>query len=150
MKYSKATDYALHTMVYLAALSPGKVIGVKPLAEVQKISPTYLSKILTKLAKAGFIDSTPGVNGGYKLIRSGTDISFLNVIHAIEGPASLFHCGLEHGSSGVGRDNCLIQAVMNEAEQEMERYLTKQTITALAEKMDKGIVAFVLGEARER
>ncbi|MBU7594468.1 Rrf2 family transcriptional regulator [Metabacillus halosaccharovorans] len=32
MKYSKATNYALHTIVYLALLPSGKTIGVKHLA----------------------------------------------------------------------------------------------------------------------
>ncbi|GAE93516.1 Rrf2 family transcriptional regulator [Gracilibacillus boraciitolerans JCM 21714] len=38
--------------------------GVQELAELQHLSPTYLSKILTKLAKAGLIESTPGAKGG--------------------------------------------------------------------------------------
>lgn len=65
MRYSNATNYALHTMVHLI-LQPGdsSVGGVQELAELQHLSPTYLSKILTKLAKAGLIESTPGAKGG--------------------------------------------------------------------------------------
>ena len=33
MKYSKATDYALHTMLFLTAATPQKPIGVQQLAE---------------------------------------------------------------------------------------------------------------------
>lgn len=61
MKYSKATNYALHSMVHLAMESTSGAVRVEDLAKRQKISPTYLSKILTKLAKAGLIASTPGV-----------------------------------------------------------------------------------------
>lgn len=63
MKYSKATNYALHTMVFLTLAPKGKAIGVEPLAKMQELSPTYLSKILTKLVKAGLIESTPGAKG---------------------------------------------------------------------------------------
>ena len=44
-------------------------MSVESLAEMQKLSPTYLSKILTKLVKAGLIESNPGVNGGYRISK---------------------------------------------------------------------------------
>ena len=69
MKYSKATNYALHTMVFLTRNPKGKSMSVESLAEIQKLSPTYLSKILTKLVKAGLIESNPCVNGGYRISK---------------------------------------------------------------------------------
>ncbi|KKI92909.1 Rrf2 family transcriptional regulator [Bacillus sp. SA1-12] len=138
MKYSKATNYALHTIVYLALLPTGKTIGVKSLAEVQKVSPTYLSKVLTKLVKSGFIESGTGVNGGYKLIKDPKNITFLDVIHAIEGTTSLFHCSLDN--SVHDRENCLIEKEMNEAEQKMEDYLRLKTIEHVIQKIGKEMV----------
>ncbi|MCM3628299.1 RrF2 family transcriptional regulator [Paenibacillus glycanilyticus] len=129
MKYSKATNYALHTMLFLAAAAPDKPVGVQVLAEKQDVSPTYLSKILTKLAKAGMIESASGANGGYRLMRNWEKISFLDIIHAIEGTASLFHCSLNHGS------DCPIQQVVLSAEQKMEDHLRSQTIADLAKSM---------------
>src|SRR5690348_13347440 len=126
MKYSQATNYALHTMMYFVALPLGKTIGVQQLAELQELSPTYLSKILTRLVKAGMIESTPGVKGGYKLTRNKEDISFLDVIHAIEGTASLFHC-----DDGKDHQGCLIQNVMTQAEQQMETYLKERKLVEL-------------------
>jgi DNA-binding transcriptional regulator YhcF (GntR family) len=49
-------------MVYLLLIPDGKSIGVRPLAEFLRVSPTYLSKILTKLVKAGIVESATGVN----------------------------------------------------------------------------------------
>ncbi|MFS0728074.1 RrF2 family transcriptional regulator [Paenibacillus sp. 1P07SE] len=129
MKYSKATNYALHTMLHLVASSPDKPIGVQKLAEAQGVSPTYLSKILTKLVKAGLIESASGANGGYRLLRRSADINFLDVIHAIEGTASLFDCTLDHPST------CLIQQVMIEAEERMEQHLREKKLSDLAESM---------------
>ena len=126
MKYSQATNYALHTMLYLVALPLGTTIGVQQLAALQGLSPTYLSKILTKLVKAGMIESTPGINGGYKLTRNKADLSFLEVIQAIEGTASLFHC-----DDGEDHQGCLIQGVMTQAEQQMEAYLKERKLVEL-------------------
>lgn len=126
MKYSQATNYALHTMLYMVALPSGTTVGVQQLAELQGLSPTYLSKILTRLVKAGMIESTPGINGGYKLTRNKADLSFLEVIHAIEGTASLFHC-----DDGEDHHGCLIQGVMANAEQQMEAYLKERKLVEL-------------------
>lgn len=131
MKYSQATNYALHTMLHLAVLPTDSNISVQQLAESQKLSPTYLSKILTKLVKAGLIESTPGSGGGYRLLKEKAAISFLDVIHAIEGTASLFHCETTSAHQG-----CLIQKVMTTAEQQMEAYLQSQTLAELAEQID--------------
>ncbi|GGH73158.1 Rrf2 family protein [Pullulanibacillus pueri] len=134
MKYSKATNYALHTMVYLTLAPKGKSVGVEQLAKIQDLSPTYLSKILTKLVKAGLIESTPGVKGGYSIVKHAGDISFLDVIHAIEGKTSLFSCSLEHEDDDSGE--CLIENVMIEAERNMMDQLGKKYIKDIAEQIE--------------
>ncbi|CAG7636821.1 RrF2 family transcriptional regulator [Paenibacillus allorhizosphaerae] len=128
MRFSKATNYALHTMLMLVDASTVKPVGVQQLAESQGVSPTYLSKILTRLVKAGMIESVSGVNGGYRLSRTKDDITFLDIIHAIEGTASLFECDFVHGTE------CSIQAVMKEAEEKMERHLQQTKLADLAQK----------------
>lgn len=76
MKYSKATNYALHSMVHLAMESDREAVRVEDFASRQHLSPSYLSRILTKLSKAGLITSTPGVNGGYQLLGSPDSCTF--------------------------------------------------------------------------
>ena len=126
MKFSRGTNYALHTMLQLAQSStPNKPIGVQQLAEQQDVSPTYLSKILTKLVKEGMVSSVSGVKGGYSLPYNWESISFLEIIQAIEGKASLFDCHFGHGPG------CPIEQVMVEAEEKMEEQLKKMTIADL-------------------
>lgn len=131
MKYSKATNYALHTMVYLVTLPEESMIGVQSLADMQKLSPTYLSKILTKLAKGGLIESTTGVNGGYKVSKPKDNISFLDVIKAIEGDSSLFSCSMNHN------EGCMIENVMTEAEQNMKDELDHKLLIDIAYKIQQ-------------
>lgn len=129
MKYSQATDYALHAMLYMVTVASDKPAGVQLLAEKLGVSQTYLSKMMTKLVKAGLIQSAPGANGGYRLRRKSEEISFLDIIHAIEGTASFFECSLDHGSE------CLIQQVVIDAERQMEQYLENTKIADLAKTM---------------
>ncbi len=129
MKYSKATNYALHTMLFLAMDTQNKLVSVQDLAERQKVSPTYLSKILTKLAKEGMVNSSSGVNGGYSLSQNWEDVSFLDIIHAIEGKSSLFDCCLDSPSE------CAIKKIMLSAEKKMEDELKNQKISDLVKKI---------------
>jgi len=128
MKYSKATNYALHTMLFLAMETPNKPVGVQQLAERQNVSPTYLSKILTTLVKEGMINSVSGANGGYTLSKNWEDISFLDVKHAIEGKSSLFD-GCLHSDP-----ECVIKDVMLSAEEKLEKELRNKKISDLVKK----------------
>lgn len=122
MKYSKATDYALHTMLMLANEDGNSPINVTDLAEMQKISPTYLSKILTKLSKANLIKAYSGANGGYSIISDWNSISFLDIIRAIEGNQSIFECYVHDDP------NCGIKKIMYDAETKLEEELASKTL----------------------
>lgn len=126
MKYTKATNYALHTMVYMIQHAQSEKISVHTLAQHFNVSVTYLSKILTQLVKAGLIESTSGVKGGYVLRKRLEDISFMDVIRATEGTGALFQCGVQQESE------CLIHNVMAEAENVMESYLEKKKLYEIA------------------
>lgn len=127
MRYSNATNYALHTMVHLMLQPRGSSVGVQELAENQHLSPTYLSKILTKLTKAGLIESTPGAKGGYKISRTKHEISFLDVINAIEGDTSLFDCSIHH-------EGCLIENIMRQAEENMKGELESKLLNDIVKE----------------
>ena len=117
MKYTKATNYALHIMAYMIKYDKNDNLSLQSLAKHLNISATYLSKILTQLVKADIIQSTPGVNGGYTLRKKKEDISFMDVISATEGTGALFTCDLQED------EKCHIYKVMAEAENVMETYL---------------------------
>ncbi len=122
MKYTKATNYALHIMAYLIKQEGKENLSLILLANHMNIPSTYLSKILTQLVKADLVQSTPGVNGGYSLRKSKSEISFYDVIQAIEGSGALFTC--EMGENNT----CKIENVMREAEDKMVKHLKEKLI----------------------
>lgn len=134
MKFSKATNYALHTMVHLAMEPTSEAVKVEELANRQMLSPTYLSKILTKLSRAGLIMSTPGVKGGYRLLRAPEDCTFLDVTKAIEGQESLLNCTMSH--DGKWNKNCLIERAMSDVEDKMKEELSHKTIAGIVKQAE--------------
>lgn len=125
MKYSKATDYALHSMMFLAKQDSEHPMSVIELAALQNISPSYLSKILTKLSKERLINAISGANGGYSLRKNWQTISILEIVHAIEGRQSLFECYVHEDPA------CTIKKIMLSAEEKMEAELAATTLLDL-------------------
>jgi len=121
VKYTKATNYALHIMAFMISQDGKENMSLQPLAKHLEMSPTYLSKILTQLVKADLIQSTPGVNGGYSLRKKREAITFFDVVQAIEGSGALFTCEMNE-------EKCNLQKVMRDAEQRLEGYLQSKTI----------------------
>ncbi len=148
MQFSVGVEYALHSLFYMVELPSGKVIGIKELATFQGISETYLSKVFTKLRKGGIVRSMPGVNGGYELARSPEEISFWDIVEAVEGSSHLFQCAeirqnnilLDKSSlpSSYTQCPCLIKVVMLEAEDQMRKYLDNKSLAWLQKEVYKG------------
>lgn len=124
MQFSVGVEYAFHSLFYMVDLPKGKTIGIKQIAELNEISVTYLSKVFTKLSKSGIVRSIPGVKGGYELARPSEDISFWDVIEAVEGSSFFFQCAeirkknifVDDPSVFTDKCPCLIKTVINEAE----------------------------------
>lgn len=131
MKYTKATNYALHIMAYILKQDRSENLSLQPLASHMEMSPTYLSKILTQLVKADLIQSAPGMNGGYSLRRNKEEISFFDVIQAIEGSGALFTCEMNDQS------DCMLEKVMREAENKMVAYLKEKKLCEVVSENSK-------------
>jgi Rrf2 family protein len=146
MQFSIGVEYALHCLLYMVDIPSGKPIGIKDLATYQGVSETYLSKVYTKLRKSGIIKSIPGVNGGYALARNPENITFWDVVEAIEGSSPLFQCAeIRQNELLLDKNNlpdthtkcpCLIKVVMWEAEEQMRQYLRNKTLAWLREQVN--------------
>ena len=73
------------------------------------------------------IESTSGVKGGYTLSKKRDQISFMDVINAIEENGALFKCEFQES-------RCLILQVMFEAESRMVKYLQEKKLYEIAKK----------------
>lgn len=145
MQLSQGVEYAFHSLFYMIDMPVGTTIGIKELAELNKLSETYLSKIFTKLRKAGIVRSIQGVKGGYELAGRPENISFWDIVEAIEGPSYMFQCAeirqnniLNGGSEDCGCSKpCLIKVVMHEAEEQMRLYLSGKSLAWLKDEVYK-------------
>jgi Rrf2 family protein len=85
MRVSAKIDYAVRGGAELAAAGEGPVKGER-IAHAREIPLKFLENILLDIKHAGLVQSQRGVEGGYWLARSPDEISFADVIRAVEGP----------------------------------------------------------------
>jgi len=89
---SQKTRYALRSLLFLAEKSTASPIQLAAIAATQRIPPKYLELIMLDLKKAGLVTSQRGPRGGYVLTRPAGEISFGQIVRAMEGPIALVSC----------------------------------------------------------
>ena len=92
MLYSRSAEYALRAVVHLAALAPGECALVKTIAAETGIPSHFLAKILQELARDGFLKSSKGPGGGFRLGQSADEISMLRIVEAVDGAGRFERC----------------------------------------------------------
>jgi len=89
---AQKTRYALRSLLYIAEDTAGAPVQLARIAETQRVPPKYLELIMLDLKKAGLVTSTRGPRGGYRLTRAPGEITFGEIVRAMEGPIALVSC----------------------------------------------------------
>ena len=92
MKISTKGRYALRIMTDLAINRNEKFISLKDISIRQQISMKYLEQIISVLNKAGYLVSSRGINGGYKLKKEPKEYIVGDILRVAEGDLTPVHC----------------------------------------------------------
>ena len=110
MQVSRRVDYALRAAIHLATEEASdRTCSVGEIATRERIPRQFLEKIVQQLIHKGLVRSRRGPRGGYVLARPAEQVTFRDVIEAVEGPISLNVCVGEHpdcfllGACGMNR-----------------------------------------------
>jgi Rrf2 family protein len=131
MQLTRAADYAVRVMIYLASQPEGAVVSKSNLAKAAEAPESFLSKILQSLARAGLIQARRGTVGGFSLLSRGAGASLLDVVEAIDGPIALNIC-LTSGGSCHRHKECAAHDVWVRAQGAMLAVLGAAKIAELA------------------
>ena len=85
MKISRKALYAIKAMIYVASAKDSHLCTISEIAEKEDIPREYIAKILNELTQAGYLTSFRGVQGGYKLKKDKSNITFLDIVEAVQG-----------------------------------------------------------------
>ena len=133
MKVTRASDYAIRSLIHMAAKPKGTSFMRSELSKVCEIPDSFLGKILQNLAKDDILVSERGKKGGFKLNREPEEITVYDVICAIEGDLSLNECLFDDNFCNFS-DACSAHDMWGEVQEIFVDQLKKYTLKMLVEK----------------
>lgn len=89
---TQKAKYGLKALLMLAQEGGDEYTLVAEIAERQKAPRKYLELILLELRKHGLLHSQRGKNGGFRLARPPSEITFGQIIRVLDGPLAPFPC----------------------------------------------------------
>jgi Rrf2 family protein len=145
VKLNQGVEWALHTCLNLGwiEVDGGQAATTARLAAFYDLPPAYLNKQLQALVRAGILTSTTGPRGGFRLAKNLEQISFLDVVVAVEGRTEAFECAriLKDGPGGdPGTDyraTCLVSQTMTEADLAWRNVLAGETLADLRARVER-------------
>lgn len=133
MKISTKGRYALRLMLDLAIHNTGEYITIKSISLRQEISDKYLEQIITQLSKAGYVRSTRGAQGGYRLAKTPEEYTVGSILRLIEGSLAPVAC-LDDDSTCTRSTQCATLDVWIQLNDAINNVVDNITLADLVEK----------------
>ena len=133
MQISRKIEYGLRATLFLASVPEGEVVPFREIARRMGVPQDFLAKILKRLVQNQVVRSTRGARGGYRLARPAAEVSFLDVIEAVEGPLTVNRCtsGGEHRGCDFSM-TCTMLSVWKLGQERMLEVYRAATLDKLA------------------
>lgn len=128
---SATTAHALRALLCLSRRGTEGPLLARDIAACSKVPLGYLSKILGTLGKAGIVQASRGLHGGYTLLRAPSEITLGDILELFEGNRGLGKCFLGdfHPCSDV--DACPVHERWLEVCKKYEEFLNSVTLADL-------------------
>lgn len=129
MKISTKGRYALRVMIDLAVNDRGDYVSLKDISNRQEVSLKYLEQIMAMLNKAGYVKSTRGNNGGYRLAKSPKEYKVGDILRKTEGDLAPIAC--VNGEECGKRENCKTFKFWQGLDNVINEYVDSKTLADL-------------------
>lgn len=129
MRLSVQTDYALRTLMFLAAKE-----GHHSIAEIARqygISKNHLMKVAQRLTAEGFVESVRGRSGGLKLARSAEQLNVGAIVRIMEDTGTFVECFDPATNQCVVTPACGLRHALGGAVEAFMQYLDRFTVSDL-------------------
>lgn len=131
MRLTSFTDYGLRMLMRMAS-TPDRGFSTAELAAEFGLSRHHLTKILQKLARAGYVITRRGGGGGAMLARPAAEIRLGQLIRLLEQGQPLVECFSSVGSDCTIDGNCRLKTRLRSAEAAFLADLDRSTLADIA------------------
>lgn len=133
MRLTSYTDYALRTLMYLAA-NRDRLVTIQDIADLHDIAKNHLTKVVHQLGMLGLVETVRGRNGGLRLGREPADINIGDVVRATETDFFMAECFDAAKQSCAYSSACALKSVLGEATAAYLKILDGVTLESLTRK----------------
>ena len=133
MKLTRAGEYGVRCVLYLASQGQGTLVSRKVVADYFDIPGKFLAKIAQQLARVDVIEIKQGAKGGYMLIRDPTKLTMLEVVEALIGEIALNDCVIS-ANTCRSSTNCAVNRVWVKARNQLRETLAGVTFADLLQE----------------
>ena len=141
LKFSSRSHYGLRAMVALARCYPRGPVPLAEIARSEDISLSYLEQLIASLRKAGLVESTRGVHGGYELTANPKTVTVGQVVRTLEGPIAPAECASEIENLGCCQreTDCPSKILWEHVRDNIAQVLDATTLADLATSGEVGV-----------
>lgn len=136
MLLSRACEYGIQAVLYLAQHYDVPYISIKEIAEKNNISFHFLGKIAQTLTQKGILVSYKGPKGGVRLAKAPEEITVLEVVEAIDGLNLLKKCVLGMPTCG-DEQPCALHNTWGKIRAEIYKMLSEKSIAQLIDEKEQ-------------
>ena len=124
--FTEASNLGVHAMAFIAAQDAESTVTLRRITDHLGCSGTHLAKVLAKLTREGYLKSSLGAAGGYRLQVTPEKTTVLEIVEAIDGPVSWASCLL--GEPVCTPGSCVFQDLFDEMRERFTSYLAELTL----------------------
>jgi len=114
MRLTTYTDYALRTLMFLAA-NRDHLVTIQDIADTHDIAKNHLTKVVHQLGLLGVVETVRGRNGGLKLGREPAQINIGAVVRSTEPDFYMAECFDRNKNLCVLTSSCTLKGVLGSA-----------------------------------
>ena len=128
--FTKGCEYGIRACLLLATIHEGgERISSREIAGRLRISPPFLTKVLTRLVRARIVIARRGPHGGVALARAPSEIAMIDLVEALQGGAGFTQCALGRATCG-DHAPCPMHKRWNAQRDHMHELLAHTTLSA--------------------
>ena len=131
MKISTKGRYALRLMLDIAQHQQAGFVSLKEIAQRQEISKKYLEQIIPLLNQAGFLQTSRGYQGGYRLRREPEAYTVYEILCAAENGLAPVACLRGEENDCARASHCLTLPVWQGLDRAVRDYLSGVTLQSI-------------------
>lgn len=144
MRVSSKAHYGLRMMTEFARSYGAGPLSIAEVARVEHLPLAYLEQLAGQLRRAGLVESTRGVHGGYSLTRPPEQVCVLEVVRAVEGEVSPVECvSSDYVTGTCSREGeCASRGLWQRLKDSIDGVLRQTTLAELIH--DRSLLAAIL------